>query len=431
MVQRVRIRDYRSADEASWLRCRVLGFLGTSYFDDVVTSRPSSERESGRESVQLVAVVDRPPGVRTPGADQVVGLLDLELWSDDEGRSVATIDTVAVHPDHQGVGIADALLEVGLERLRTSGVELLDAWTREDEAANRWYVRQGFTIATEYLHVYVDADENGEFRGPPPLAAPVKAFHHAPLAEEDRLRERFRRVHRCRRYVRPVVIERWPDDETAVAGYDEENGDREDLRFIADLAERLGARRVSDVGCGTGLLACDLASRGMQVTGVDPGRAILELARRRPGSGAVRWIQGTAADLPAADADLVVLSAHVANYLPTRQAWRQLLADLGRTLIGRGHLVLDSWNPRAEVWRDWPGVMASHVGRDGDAVETHGEELPGGRRVQETLRHWDPDFLVQSLAEAGFEVLEQWGGYDGSTFAADGSRQLVVLARRV
>lgn len=34
-VSGAQIRDYRDPDEASWLRCRVLGFLDTSYFDDV------------------------------------------------------------------------------------------------------------------------------------------------------------------------------------------------------------------------------------------------------------------------------------------------------------------------------------------------------------------------------------------------------------
>ena len=33
------IRDYTPTDEQSWLRCRVLSFLNTPYFDDVLTSK--------------------------------------------------------------------------------------------------------------------------------------------------------------------------------------------------------------------------------------------------------------------------------------------------------------------------------------------------------------------------------------------------------
>ncbi|WP_199238378.1 hypothetical protein [Kribbella steppae] len=31
------VRDYASADETRWLRCRVLAFLDTNYYDDVAT----------------------------------------------------------------------------------------------------------------------------------------------------------------------------------------------------------------------------------------------------------------------------------------------------------------------------------------------------------------------------------------------------------
>lgn len=63
---------------------------------------------------------------------------------------------------------------------------------------------------------------------------------------------------------------------------------------------------MSDLGCGTGALAVDLAAAGHVVTGVDPAGPILEIARARPGGAQVRWIHGTAADLPD-DADLVVM----------------------------------------------------------------------------------------------------------------------------
>ncbi len=44
------IRDYRTSDETSWLRCRVLAFLDTAYYDDVWTAKPS----------EPVNAIDRP-----------------------------------------------------------------------------------------------------------------------------------------------------------------------------------------------------------------------------------------------------------------------------------------------------------------------------------------------------------------------------------
>ena len=51
------------------------------------------------------------------------------------------------------------------------------------------------------------------------------------------------------------------------------------LRFAVAKAEELGARRVLDVGCGSGPLFEPLASRGVAVTGLEPAPAMLTLAR--------------------------------------------------------------------------------------------------------------------------------------------------------
>lgn len=206
------IRNYTDLDEPSWLRCRVLSFLGSSYFDDVRATRTPFEGDA----LRLVAVLPRPEGVTTPGEEQVVGILDVELWEQDD-QPVATIDTVAVHPDHQRAGIAGALLGTALAELRDrpGGVRWLDAWTRQDPEACGWYEAQGFTLDQTYLHVYADAEADAPTEdlaagpgtrhtgaGPFGLGAPVKAFYHGPDEDPGVWRERFARVHQCRRYLR-------------------------------------------------------------------------------------------------------------------------------------------------------------------------------------------------------------------------------------
>ena len=96
------IADYRPQDESSWLRCRVLSFLDTTYYDDVVTAKPDRDAP-----VQLV--------VRGDGA--VVALLDASL----DGAN-ATIECVAVHLDHRRRcrGSAGDARPYGAGRVRTA-----------------------------------------------------------------------------------------------------------------------------------------------------------------------------------------------------------------------------------------------------------------------------------------------------------------------
>lgn len=176
------IRTYHPDDERSWLRCRTLSFLETCYYDDVWITKP-------REPVIELVAVD---------GDQVIGILDVEIDGD-----LATIDTIAIHPDHQRRGIGTALLESALPAL-PAAVTTLDAWTREDTQALAWYRTRGFTESEHYLHVYKGYFEPTEgWDAPEPLHPPVMAFAHARLEDEDELRERFARVYVCRRFSRP------------------------------------------------------------------------------------------------------------------------------------------------------------------------------------------------------------------------------------
>jgi SAM-dependent methyltransferase len=53
------------------------------------------------------------------------------------------------------------------------------------------------------------------------------------------------------------------------------------LRYAVDTVVALGARKVLDVGCGSGPLFEPLAARGVHVTGIDPADAMVALAREK------------------------------------------------------------------------------------------------------------------------------------------------------
>lgn len=190
-----RIRDYQPSDETSWLRCRVVAFLDTCYFDDVCARKPDVDVDS---AVDLVAVDD----------GQVVGMLTITVRGE-----LATIENVCVHPDHQGRGIATHLLQEACARLLDGPAQTLDAWTREDTAALAWYARNGFTEEHTYLHVQSGYGQEHTSRLVTPRAPykPMAVFAHASRDLEEQARREHERVYVCRRMVRTVRrIGDWP-----------------------------------------------------------------------------------------------------------------------------------------------------------------------------------------------------------------------------
>ncbi len=115
--------------------------------------------------------------------------------------------------------------------------------------------------------------------------------------------------------------------------YDPFDADRSDLDVYAAMAAEFGATRVLDISCGTGTLACLLAGRGYEVTGLDPAGAELDIARAKPHGDRVRWICGTAADLPAdVRADLVTMTGNVAQVFLRDDEWAEVTSAAYRTL---------------------------------------------------------------------------------------------------
>lgn len=53
------------------------------------------------------------------------------------------------------------------------------------------------------------------------------------------------------------------------------------LSILLDRLAKAQARRVLDIGCGSGQLAARLAAEGYDVTGIDPGAAAIAAARRK------------------------------------------------------------------------------------------------------------------------------------------------------
>ncbi len=101
------------------------------------------------------------------------------------------------------------------------------------------------------------------------------------------------------------------------------------LRFAMRVAKETGAKRVLDVGCGSGPLFEPLAREGVHVTGLEPAPGMLELARgeaaRFPGMVEVR--EASWEDLDEHDEWDLAVALGVFDYVNVPE---QLLQRLGQ-----------------------------------------------------------------------------------------------------
>lgn len=268
-----------------------------------------------------------------------------------------------------------------------------------------------------------------------------------------------------------------------MAIYDTVNPIAEYRAFYIELAAKLaGARQVSsiiDIGCGSGQLTCELAKQGHHLIGVEPSSAMLNLARRRAATdlvaaeltaadiGTVEWIHGGAQSLGAFDADLAIMTGHVAQFFLEDEIWHGALASINQALKPGGYLVFESRNPIVQPFLmasrqtavqesdresdhvDWPSETNRRLVFDpvagavewwfqllsveGDRVlyEIHYLFEKTGEKAISTneLRFRTRGELEATLAAAGFTVECVYGNWDFQLAKAD-RPEFIFVARR-
>ncbi|MFE7130983.1 class I SAM-dependent methyltransferase [Streptomyces sp. NPDC057638] len=224
---------------------------------------------------------------------------------------------------------------------------------------------------------------------------------------------------------------------------------RADAGFYFPLVMDSGS--VLDVGCGTGAmlrLARERGHRG-RLVGLDPDRAALERARRRAD---VEWVEGTAAEAKSgAGFDLATMTGHAFQDLVTDRVVRDSLAAIHAALRRGGRFVFETRHPQARAWEEWTASnpddvveVVDEAGRAlrywhdvdsvvGDVVTIRGTVAqPDGtvlRVLRESLRFLQVAALNGFLAEAGFEIEEQYGAWSREPVTAS-SREIITIVRR-
>lgn len=150
------IQDYTPNLKESWLRCRALAYMHSSFTDEITDQREDIPTNRG---ISLVAISN----------GQVVGLVDAIYLKSNEanpesyglkaGTVLTVLDAVATHPDYQHQGIARELINEVVHRLRPRGGELL-IYTLDDVPANSLYRSLGANLCYQASIVTAHSHRN-------------------------------------------------------------------------------------------------------------------------------------------------------------------------------------------------------------------------------------------------------------------------------
>lgn len=234
-----------------------------------------------------------------------------------------------------------------------------------------------------------------------------------------------------------------------VATYDTLNALGDDSEFFCQIAKDLSAPMIIDLGCGTGLLTCELAKRGHKMIGVEPAGAMLDIARHKPYGDQIQWIEGGYEKFDGLQADMVLMTSHVAQFFLKDEEWNAMLKASYKALNPGGHIVFDSRTPIFPPYPTWPTEASPRRVEDPTVGpidwwyklleikdnHVHYQLYYHFINSDETVVSTDElifrsrDELTQSLEAAGFKVETVYGDWD-SSLATPTSPEMIFVAKR-
>lgn len=242
----------------------------------------------------------------------------------------------------------------------------------------------------------------------------------------------------------PPWYEEWFDTEAYELVY--KGRDESDAEPLVDLVEALAdpapGVRILDVACGRGRHARILARRGYDVTGFDLSRRALEVARVRAEEEGldIAFERGDMREPIAQSAfDGAVNLFTSFGYFETDEEHEQALRQIARALKPNGWFVQDYLNP--------PHARETLIRQDrrsenGLEIEQH-RWIEDGRLEKEirlnrdgrsktfleSVRLFGREDFERMYREAGLELIETRGSYEGDPYRERTSPRLILYAR--
>ncbi|MBA9870284.1 class I SAM-dependent methyltransferase [Ralstonia insidiosa] len=231
--------------------------------------------------------------------------------------------------------------------------------------------------------------------------------------------------------------------------YDQEFTNRaHDASFFIEQAKQADGP-VLEVACGTGRITLPIARAGVDITGLDVMRSMLDRARQKSQAEGldVIWLEQDCRAIQSERRFSLIFSAtNAMQHLHDLDSVNAFLGSAKRALAPGGTLILDVFNPdirklaRSGDTRYLHKSMIDAEGREIRVEATshydtasqilrfelyylrHGECI---RTKQVSMRCFFPEELLALCRFNGFDVVQRFGGYDASPFTTHASKQIL------
>jgi 2-polyprenyl-3-methyl-5-hydroxy-6-metoxy-1,4-benzoquinol methylase len=231
--------------------------------------------------------------------------------------------------------------------------------------------------------------------------------------------------------------------------YDREFADRaHDTAFFLRQAVSLGGP-VLEVACGTGRITLPIARAGIEVTGLDVSRPMLELARRKAEVEQLplTWLEQDCRDIRVPQTFALIFSAtNAMQHLHDVESVSAFLGSARKALRPDGTLILDVFNPDMAKLARPPDTRYHHK----SVVDEQGRELRveasahydaatqilgfmlfylshGAltRTKKVSMRCFFPEELLALCQLNGLKVVRRCGNYDEGAFTSQSPKQIL------
>lgn len=237
--------------------------------------------------------------------------------------------------------------------------------------------------------------------------------------------------------------------------YDIEEGERsaERIAFYCDLAKTFGSP-VLEIACGSGLVTIPIAARGMDATGVDLARPMLQHARKKAEAQDlnIRWVEADARSFDLGmQYQFIYLTGNAFQAFLRREDQEALLTSVKRHLMSEGIFAFETRNPSGH---DLTNQLEEEFDRSYISVEGHTVSVSftqiydpiaqvmhwtsyrrwnDGERDQKKETHiacrfTHPQELEALLHYNGLQIIQQYGNWNKEALSAS-STEIINICK--